>query len=81
MLLCYLLVSGVGGEVQWLGGGVGVEQPRAHGPAYQLVEGEASGAGGRGVGGGGRARTGGGPSGSRALTVPPACGGDGSWRN
>ena len=41
------MVVGVGGEVEWLGGGgVGVEQPGAHRAPDQLVEGEAGGRGG-----------------------------------
>ena len=75
LIFCYLLVGGVGGEVEGLsGGGGGVEQARAHRPAYQLVEGEAGGAGGRGIGGGGSAHAGGGSSCRSSLAVPPACG-------
>ena len=81
-LICYLLVGGVSGKVEGLScGGGGVEQARAHRPAYQLVEGEAGGAGGRGIGGGGSARTGGRSSCRGSLAVSPACGGDGSCKH
>lgn len=73
-----LLVVGVGGEVEGLGGGgVGVEQAGAHRAPDQLVEGEA---GGRG---GGREAAGPGAARYRAAAAPALglltpCGWDGT---